>query len=311
MFEVIVIDNGSTDDTKGVCESYSSRIKNLRYFYDDKPGLHVGRHLGMKMADSEVLVYGDDDIVAFPYWLEGIAESFQDPEVVLVGGKDLPEFEIKPPDWLMKMWDAKDVNGGRNLGYLSILDLGDEIKSIKATEVYGCNFAVRKSVLLEAGGFHPDGMPHSLIRYRGDGESYLSRFIQEKGYRTLYHPKASVYHLVTNNRMTVDYFCARAFNQGVSDSFTDLRNAHQNNISNRNITTLAMAVSRMRENPYDFAFRVGRRLMRAFFFLFPTESVRIENEIRLSYRNGYAFHQKEVSNDPQLLKWVLRENFFD
>ena len=45
----------------------------------------MGRHNGYKLAKSELLVYADDDIEAFPTWIEGIYESFQDPDVVLVG----------------------------------------------------------------------------------------------------------------------------------------------------------------------------------------------------------------------------------
>jgi len=94
----------------------------------------------------------------------------------------------------------------RILIYLSILDLGDTIKTINPYHVFGCNFSIRKKILLEAGGFHPDAMPQELIRFRGDGESHVSRYILVHGYKTLYHPKASVYHLVTHNRMTEDYF---------------------------------------------------------------------------------------------------------
>jgi glucosyl-dolichyl phosphate glucuronosyltransferase len=311
MFEVIVIDNGSSDDTKAVCESYADYMRNLRYYYDETPGLHVGRHLGMKMAAAELLVYGDDDIIAFPTWLEGIAESFKDPRVALVGGKDLPDFETVPPSWIMHMWNAKKSDDSKNLGYLSILDLGDKIKPVNATDVYGCNFSVRKSVLLEAGGFHPDGMPQQLIRFRGDGESHISWFVEEKGYQTLYHPKASVFHLVPSDRMTVDYFCRRSFNQGVSDSFTDLRRAHRGTSSKKGKATMSRGLDRLKEDPYRFALRFFRRLMRACHSLFPTEQLVIEKRITSSYWKGYAFHQAEVRKDPQLLQWVLKDTYFD
>ncbi len=188
LFEVIVVDNGSTDNTKEVCQSFNDRIKNLRYFYEPTPGLHVGRHLGMREAKSEILVYADDDIEAFPTWLEAIAESFQNPEVVLVGGKNLPKWEAEPPDWILKMWE-KDKNGNRILGYLSILDLGDEKKFISPFHVFGCNFSIRKNILLEAGGFHPDAMPKELIIYRGDGETHVSEYIHKKKVQGLLPPR--------------------------------------------------------------------------------------------------------------------------
>ena len=99
-FEVIVIDNGSTDDTKEVTNSFTPRIKNLAYYYDDTPGLHVGRHRGLKLAKADILVYADDDIIAFTSWLQAIEEAFHDSSVALVGGKILPKYEANPPFWV-------------------------------------------------------------------------------------------------------------------------------------------------------------------------------------------------------------------
>jgi glycosyltransferase involved in cell wall biosynthesis len=217
-FEVIVVDNGSSDNTRAIMHDFNSQIKNLRYFYDATPGLHVGRHLGLKESKNEILVYLDDDVELLPEHLENVLESFNDNEVVLVGGKNLPRFESTPPTWLQKMWDETKI-----IGHLSIIDLGDDIKMINSNYVWGCNFSIKKSVLYEAGGFHPDAMPQELIKFRGDGESYISQYIADKKYTTLYNPKVSVYHFVPNNRMTEEYFCTRMYNQGISDSYTKLR----------------------------------------------------------------------------------------
>jgi len=226
-FEVIVVDNGSTDSTKQIVETFYTNVKNIRYFYDETPGLHVGRHRGLKEAQSEILVYADDDIDAFPTWLEGVWESFQDSDIALVGGKNLPKWESEPPYWIYEMW--MDINQyGHSLGYLSILDFGNKVMEINPLYVWGCNFSIRKRVLLDAKGFHPDGFPQEMIKYRGDGESSVSNYIQKHNYKTLYNPKASVYHFVPKNRMTIDYFCKRAFNQGISDSFTNTRGSLRN-----------------------------------------------------------------------------------
>ena len=91
------------------------------------------------------------------------------------------------------------------------MDFGDKIKEINPSYVFGCNFSIRKNILLEAGGFHPDGMPQEIIKYRGDGESYVSKYIEKNGYKTIYNPKASVYHLASTDRMTKKYFAKRAF----------------------------------------------------------------------------------------------------
>jgi len=226
-FEVIVVDNGSTDYTKQIVEGYSDNIQNIRYFYDATPGLHAGRHKGLKEAKADILVYADDDIEAFPTWLEGIWESFQDNDVVLIGGKNLPKWEIDPPFWIYEMW-MNICEHGHSLGYLSILDFGNKIIEIDPGFVWGCNFSIRKNILLEAKGFHPDGFPQNMIKYRGDGETSVSNYIKKMKLKSIYNPKASVYHFISKNRMTIDYFCKRAFNQGISDSFTNIRKKYKN-----------------------------------------------------------------------------------
>jgi len=221
-FEILVIDNGSTDDTKAVAESFFSEFKHIKYFLEEKPGLHEGRHRGLREAVNEILVYCDDDIEPFPTWLEAIKESFKDPKVVLVGGKNLPKWEIDPPKWI-KDWYEEGNENGKCLGYLSILDFGDELKEIDPNFVWGCNFSIRRQTLIDAGGFHPDSMPEQLKFFRGDGESYVTRWIKEKGKKAIYNPQASVYHFVSKSRMTLNYFKKRSYNQGISDSFSLIR----------------------------------------------------------------------------------------
>jgi glycosyltransferase involved in cell wall biosynthesis len=311
-FEVLVVDNGSTDNTREVCFSFKNTIPNLRYFYEETPGLHVGRHLGMKMAKSEILAYADDDIEAFPTWLEGIAESFQDKEVVLVGGKNLPKFEAEPPDWILKMWE-KNRDGNRILGFLSIMDLGEEIKTVNPCFLYGCNFSIRKTVLLEAGGFHPDAMPQELIRYRGDGESHVSRYILDKGYKATFHPKASIYHVVSSSRLTEEYFCRRAYNQGISDSYTQLRSQHiENAYKKLRSHKLVCYFQRLKEMTIIELYRVViRHLRNKFLQNDSTSYTEIHKKLTRAYNAGYNYHQEMVKKDMKLFQYDLQEHYYN
>lgn len=279
-FEVIVIDNGSTDDTKIVVDSFVGKIENLVYIYDENPGLHIGRHRGLLAAKSDILVYGDDDIETLPTWLEGILESFEDESVALVGGKNMPNFESTPPSWILEMWER----GGNQkvLGYLSILDFGDEIQAINPNYVFGCNFSIRKDVLLEAGGFHPDGMPQEIIKYRGDGENYVSKFVMDNGYKTIYNPKASVYHFVSNDRMTKKYFAQRSFNQGISDSYTDIRNGQRRNF-----------------------FKIKLKFFIKKYLL--GKDIEIDEQFII----GYEYHKNEAKKNGQLMEWIKRESYIN
>lgn len=296
-FEVIVIDNGSIDDTKAIVESFDGQLK-LQYHYDDRPGLHVGRHDGMKLSQSNLLAFADDDIEAFPTWLEGIYESFQDSNTVLVGGKNLPKYESQPPFWILEKWYQLHDHG-HCVPELSILDFGDEIKDIPANYVFGCNFAIRKGILQDAGGFHPDGMPFEMIQYRGDGETYVSQYISNHNLKTIYNPKASIFHFVPNSRLTLDYFKKRAFCQGVEMSYKYLRYS--------SIASYPKHGKKLKRLLRHLSCKETHAAIKS--LLYQESITDIEKQIEQSRKIGYAFHQHMYRTDESIRKWVHKENY--
>jgi glycosyltransferase involved in cell wall biosynthesis len=294
-FEVLVIDNGSSDRTKEVVDQERSRLSNLRYFYESEPGLHVGRHRGLKEANTDLLVYADDDIRAEHLWLSAIAENFSDPNVAMVGGNNYPDFKGPVPSWLEKLW-AVPSEGGQVLGQLSILSLPDGQRVISPMFIWGCNFSIRKQVLLDAAGFHPDAMPGDLIRFRGDGETHVSQYVKRHELACIFDSRASVYHSVTPKRMTIDYFRQRAFNQGISDSYSALRLSPGK----------AIATS-------DSSFDVRKSLSRFIGYFMPpydTELRNLDSVLKKGYLEGYGYHQQLYEEDPQLKAWVHQSNYF-
>jgi glycosyltransferase involved in cell wall biosynthesis len=312
-FEVIVVDNGSTDNTFAMVSSFKTRLTNLRYLKEDEPGLHVGRHRGFFTARSDLLVYADDDIEALPTWLNAIEDSFKDEKVVLVGGKCLPKFESQPPEWLNTMWSA-DAAGERILGYLSLIDLGDVVKQVNPDHIYGCNYAVRRSVLQDSGGFHPDAMPQDLIRFRGDGESYVCKYVRTRGLIAMYNPLAAIFHWVPVSRMTTGYFCCRAYNQGISDSYSAVRLAGGVGPESGGMRRVSL---QLRNQLLPVVSGVVSRISR-YLTLFAKVDVILEIEgavlrrmLAAAYQSGYAYHQSQVRESPDLLAWVLKSDYWD
>ena len=303
-FEIIVVDNYSTDKTHKVVEDLNKGSGRIRYLFAPEPGLHIGRHLGAIEAKGEILTFTDDDIFADPRWLEAIAECFQEPEIVLVGGKILPKWEGLAPEWI-NIFQKKSEYGWHN-GYLSLLDFGDHPSEVPAKYIWGCNFSIRKSVLFECGGFHPDGMPGDLVRYRGDGETGLCRNIEQRGYKALYQPKALIYHRVPAERLTVEYFCSRAFNQGVSDSYSEIR------INN------GILKSNSNDAKRDTIFKLGLNWLTGILkqiLSLKKRGISIclwpnVRRIEESYKRGKTYHRQQVSGDSKLLKHVLKDIYY-
>lgn len=223
--EILVVDNGSTDTTREVVSRFS-RTSSLpvRYAYEPTPGLHVGRNLGAQLAQGDILAYLDDDVFVDPNWLTGIRDAFAKyPDLALLGGPCVPHWEATPPDWVMKLrYPSSD--GGWILGQLSLVDL-EYAKPAPCSplHIFGCNFIVKKSVLFAAGGFHPDGMPDNLLRYRGDGESYISQYITDNNLLSLYHPACKVRHRVPAKRLSREYIDHIITRNIYSQAYADCR----------------------------------------------------------------------------------------
>lgn len=285
-FEVLVIDNGSTDSTADVVTKFSSHL-NIKCFLEKNPGLHEGRHRGVRESSGEILVYADDDIKALPSWIEGIAESFKEPKVGLVGGKNIPDYESPPPDWLDKFWVA--TGEGKHITYFSLLDFGDTTRLIDPHYVFGCNFSIRKSIVLDAKGFHPDGMPESLIKFRGDGETHVARHVTKMGFQTVYNPKVSVKHWVPSSRMNMAYLNKRSFSEGITQSYVDTRAKYLSTDAPERAKETTL--SRLKEKVKSYLLDDSKK------------------QIKQSFLAGYNFHQQELIKDKDLLPWVLRDTY--
>lgn len=85
--EVIVVDNGSTDNTKEVILSFGDRLP-IKYVYEGKKGIPHARNAGIKSATNDIIAFTDDDCVAHENWLKYIENTFiRDPNIGAVGGE--------------------------------------------------------------------------------------------------------------------------------------------------------------------------------------------------------------------------------
>jgi glycosyltransferase involved in cell wall biosynthesis len=301
-FEVLVIDNGSKDHTANIAKKYTGSLQ-ITYAYAPEPGLHIGRHAGLRRAQADVLIFTDDDIEAEPTWVEAVVETFQDPKIALIGGNNYPNFEVDPPPWLLHWWQQRK-HRGHALNSLSILDFGEGVFEIDPGYVWGCNFSIRRNVLLKARGFHPDGVPAERLRFRGDGETYVSDVVRNSGLRTVFNSRASVRHRVSENRMTRTYIEQRAYAQGISDSYTIIRRSGGLKTpitlnARRKLRFIRTELTTLIHSAMNISDSVRRELCA------------VQRSALLAYRRGYDFHRREASNDSALLDWVLKQDYLE
>ena len=105
-FELIVVDNNSTDRTREVVESFVARDGRARYVFEPNQGLSYARNAGIRESGAPLIAFIDDDVRAEPDWVAAIARAFdQHPDAGMVGGRVLPMWPSVPPVWLTRdLW---------------------------------------------------------------------------------------------------------------------------------------------------------------------------------------------------------------
>ena len=207
-YELLLLDNNSTDKTREIGEGFAARFPRIRYINEPLQGHPYTKNRGVRESRGEIVAFVDDDVYFSPGWLEAIVSSFERrPDVACIGGKAVPHFEADRPSWLEDYL----------LPVYSITQYGDYEREIQPPEYpFGCNMAFRRSIFGQLGGF-----PTSLGRKPGnllsnDETSFLLS-LAKAGLRTLYSPDAQVSHRILPDRMTRKWLLRRWYWQGISD----------------------------------------------------------------------------------------------
>lgn len=207
-WEVIVIDNNSTDRTREVVESYCRRYPELfRYIFEPQQGLSRARNAGIRAARGEIVVFTDDDVIAEPTWLDNLTAPLLADGWGGGGGRVVPPQDLTLPDWL-------PVGGGIDLvgALLPIFDLGDQPGEMKRPP-YGANMAFRKSMFEKHGFFRVD-LGHCGSKLLSGEDIDFGKRLMSAGERLRYEPAAIVYHPVPEDRLSKKYFRTWWFDYG-------------------------------------------------------------------------------------------------
>lgn len=209
-YEVIIVDNASTDNTQDVVQEFLQH-DNVQYIYEMTPGLSRARNIGWRLTTGTYVAFLDDDAIPSTQWLEKTLEAFNMVKTIhmCVGGKIELALPEKRPTWL-----ADDL-----LFCLSGLDCSDEPIILNNTPyfLHGCNMAFKKTTLEHFGGFN-ESLGRKGASLISGGETLLQKEIIKNGGSSFYHPDASVLHHVPKDRMIRWWFIKRMYWEGVSIS---------------------------------------------------------------------------------------------
>jgi len=210
-FELIVVDNASSDRTKEVADNASKDLKNLKYVFEPALGLSRARNTGIREAKGKIIAFIDDDSKPESNWLEVLIDTFESfsPMPVCVGGRILPEWEAPIPAWLPD---------GAKLQPLSLLDWGDHPLWLSTPSLGAGNLALRKIAFSRIGAFNTELGRRGSVLSSMEEILFLFQVLQEFGRQSLlYQPEAVVYHRICEDRIANRrYVVRRSYWDGAS-----------------------------------------------------------------------------------------------
>jgi glycosyltransferase involved in cell wall biosynthesis len=197
-FELLVVNNNSSDTTDEVIESFSTTLP-IRYLFEPETGKSHACNCAVRNARGEYILWTDDDVLVDRNWLASYADAFvQHPDAAFFGGPITPWFEGIPPAWLNQTLPQLRSAFG-------MIDLGREsfILTSKALLPWGANFAVRTSEQLRH-PFDPSFGPRGNRRVAG-GETEMLQKMVESGLSGRWVPDARVRHYIPKALQTTHF----------------------------------------------------------------------------------------------------------
>ena len=211
-WEVNIVDNNSSDETKSVVTSSQNGFPvPLTYLFEPTQGKPAALNTGIRHSRGAIIAMTDDDVRVEPDWLEKCAEGFARFDCDYVGGRVLPMWESEPPRWFRN-------RRGRQWAVIALLDYGRTPVEVGCDGVgwpLGANMAV-KADAFDRAGLWDNRFGRQGNTLRGQEQRDWCLRARAAGLRGYYLPEMLVHHHVPKARLTKHYFRDWFYWNGIS-----------------------------------------------------------------------------------------------
>nr|WP_321984813.1 glycosyltransferase family 2 protein [uncultured Lichenicoccus sp.] len=208
-WKLIIVDNGSTDNTAGLLHSYLDRLP-LTIMREPRPGKNRALNAALPQLEGSLIVLTDDDVLPRPDWLVQLCRAADEhPDASLFGGCVLPHWSCPRPPWLLESavpFSVLYAQQRRDAGPCSY------------ASIFGPNMAVRAGIFAAGYRFSESVGPDETRRmYAMGGETEFLRRLDAAGYKGRFVQDAVVGHIIRPEQLGEQWILHRGYRYGIGE----------------------------------------------------------------------------------------------
>jgi len=226
LYEVIIIDNNSTDDTHKIASQFIKNNNNFNIYIEKQQGLSYARNQGWRKAKGNYIAYIDDDAIADKEWLKHAYRIIKEYSPDIFGGPSYPYYLNSKPIWFKDEYETKK--------------LSDTDRFLNKDEfIAGLNFFVSKKLLSELEGFNTQlGMIGNKISYHEETDFIIRAWNKHSSLKVYYSLPLKIDHIIRANKMTISFILKSNFSSG--KKYVQINKSNQKNPLNQKLKSLPL-----------------------------------------------------------------------